>query len=67
MNTTQILRTQMGFLMDGKPLGDRTISKHLYELGTAQGKVEVHANTRAQARKIAEYVGHVVRDVNMVG
>lgn len=67
MNVTQILRTQMGFNMDRAPLGDRETSRHLYELGTAQGKVEVHADTRAQARKIAERVGHVVRDVNMVG
>lgn len=42
-------------------------AKHAYELGTEQGKVTVHANTRSQARKAAEGAGYTVRDVNMIG
>jgi hypothetical protein len=36
-------------------------------MGTDKGKVEVLANTRAQARKIAEKAGYSVHDVNMIG
>ncbi|WVS23938.1 hypothetical protein QkW1_15 [Ralstonia phage QkW1] len=42
-------------------------AKHLYELGTETGRIEVLADSRAQARKIAERAGYAVRDVNMVG
>jgi hypothetical protein len=48
-------------------LGDFSNSKHAYELGTNKGRVTVYANSRAQARKIAEREGLEVRDVNMVG
>lgn len=48
-------------------LGNIAKSAHLYEVGTTVGKIEVHANTRAIARRIAERAGYVVRDVNMVG
>ncbi|MGC3003437.1 hypothetical protein ACPF8X_34955 [Streptomyces sp. G35A] len=50
-----------------KTLGNLSNSKHSYELGTDKGRVTVYANTRAQARKIAEREGYEVRDVNMVG
>lgn len=46
-------------------------AKHLYELGvergSERGRIEVHANTRQQARGIAEQRGFTVKDVNMVG
>ena len=48
-------------------LGNEKGTFHLYELGTDKGRIEVLANTRAQARKIAEQAGYVVGDVNMVG
>jgi hypothetical protein len=47
-------------------LGSET-AKHLYEIGTANGRIEVQANNRSQAERIAEKAGYVVRDVNMVG
>ncbi len=48
-------------------LGSVEGTSHLFEVGTDKGRIEVLANTRAQARKIAERSGYVVRDVNMVG
>lgn len=48
-------------------LGNIKTAKHLYELGTDEGRIEVHAKTRGQARKIAEKAGYTVKDVNMVG
>lgn len=48
-------------------LGNFSNSKHAYELGTNKGRVTVYANSRGQARKIAEREGLEVRDVNMVG
>ena len=42
-------------------------TKHLYEVEVSQGVVQVEANTRAQAAKIAEAKGYTVRSVNMVG
>jgi hypothetical protein len=43
-------------------------AKHLYEIGVSPNEViEVEANNRAQAAKIAEKAGYTVRDVNMVG
>lgn len=48
-------------------LGNFKTAKHCYELNTETGKVTVDANTRAQARKLAEKAGYSVRDVNMVG
>jgi len=50
-------------------LGNHQTAKHLYELTVSKEgrKIEVHANTRSQARVIAERAGYVVRDVNMVG
>jgi hypothetical protein len=47
-------------------LGSKT-AKHLYEIGTDNGRIEVHAHNRSQAERIAEKAGYVVRDVNMVG
>jgi hypothetical protein len=41
-------------------------SRHMYELGTDRGRIEVEANTRAQAAAAAKRAGYVVRDVNMV-
>lgn len=49
-----------------KRIGNKS-SKHLYEVGTTAGRIEVDANSAAQARKIAEQHGYTVRDVNMVG
>lgn len=40
---------------------------HLFEIGTDKGRIEVEANTRAQAASIAKKAGYQVRDVNMVG
>lgn len=46
-------------------------AKHLYSMSVvllgARTKVEVFANNRSQATRIAERAGFVVRDVNMVG
>lgn len=42
-------------------------AKHLYEVGTDKGRIEVDANNRSQAVKLAEKHGYIVRDVNMVG
>ncbi len=42
-------------------------TKHLYEIGTDKGRIEVEANTRTQAANIARKAGYQVRDVNMVG
>lgn len=40
---------------------------HLYEIRTNKGRIEVEANTRAQAASIASKHGYEVLDVNMVG
>ena len=54
-------------------LGDRTITTHLYEVyvrvqgESGQKIVEVYANTRSQANKIASNEGYEVCSVNMVG
>ncbi len=48
-------------------LGKLEGTRHLYELGTDKGRIEVLANSSAQARKLAERAGFVVRDVNMTG
>lgn len=49
-------------------LGDILKSRHLYSLGVGGGwSIEVDANSRDQARRIAEREGYTVRDVNMVG
>lgn len=40
---------------------------HLYEIETESGAVRVEARDRAQARRIAERMGHTVRSVNMIG
>lgn len=42
-------------------------TRHLYEIGTDKGRIQVEANTRAQAANIARKAGYQVRDVNMVG
>ena len=42
-------------------------TRHLYEIGTDKGRIEVEANTREQAANIARKGGYQVRDVNMVG
>lgn len=42
-------------------------SRHLYELGTDKGTVEIEANTRTSAAAKAKKAGYVVHDVNMVG
>ncbi len=42
-------------------------SRHLYGIGTSEGRIEVEADSRAQARRVAELFGFVVRDVNMEG
>lgn len=42
-------------------------SRHLYEIGTQKGRIEVEANTRTQAASIAKQHGYEVHDVNMVG
>lgn len=48
-------------------LGAVHTARHLYEIGTDKGKIEVHAGTRTAAATIAKRAGYVVRDVNMVG
>lgn len=51
--------------------GNVKTAKHSYEVGTIIDgkitKVEVHANSSAQASKIVAGKGLEVRDVNMVG
>ena len=47
-------------------LGNKN-SEHLYEVGTEAGRIDIHANTRSQARVIAERAGFKVRDINMIG
>lgn len=42
-------------------------TKHLYEIGTDKGRIEVEANTRSQAFVIATNAGYEVHDINMVG
>ena len=46
-------------------------SKHLYEVETKVDgnivKIDVHADTRTQATKLAKAAGYEVRSVNMVG
>jgi hypothetical protein len=46
-------------------------AKHLYEVGTVidgqTTRIEVMANTAAQAGSIAKKNGYTVRDMNMVG
>nr|BDD48191.1 hypothetical protein 7 [Desulfobacterales bacterium] len=42
-------------------------TRHLFEIGTNKGRIEVEANTRSQAASIASKAGYSVRDVNMVG
>ena len=42
-------------------------TKHLFEIGTDKGRIEVEANTRAHAARLAREHGYQVRDVNMVG
>lgn len=49
-----------------KRIGNRN-ARHTYQLGTITDRILVDANTRTQARAIAERAGYVVRDVNMVG
>ncbi|MNJ16327.1 hypothetical protein D3C77_105880 [compost metagenome] len=50
-----------------KRIGNVATSKHTFELGTDKGRIMVDADTRAQARKLAEREGYEVRDVNMIG
>jgi hypothetical protein len=53
-----------------KSLGDSSprATRHLYDVEVAPSQyVEVYANTRAQANKIACQHGYEVRSVNMVG
>ncbi|MNK14361.1 hypothetical protein D3C87_324740 [compost metagenome] len=54
----------------------RQDARHLYELnvewvhpihGLQKMKIEVHANNRSQAARIAKDCGYTVRDMNMVG
>lgn len=44
---------------------------HLYEVevvkGTQRSKIEVSANTRGQASKLAKTHGYIVRSVNLIG
>lgn len=48
-------------------------TKHLYEISFADaegkhaGTVQVEANNRSQATRLAEKNGYAVRDINMVG
>jgi len=70
---TEILHTQMSFNSDAPArrivatLGNPYQGKHLFELGTDKGRIEVHANTRTGAASKAKREGYEVRDVNMVG
>ena len=47
-------------------IGNRNAA-HLYEIETTVGKIEVDANTAAQAGKIARDAGYTVMSVNMIG
>jgi len=40
---------------------------HLYQLTTNKGTIQVHANIRASAARIARECGYKVRDCNMIG
>lgn len=42
-------------------------AKHLYVIDTQIGDIDVRANTRAQAAKMARAAGYEVRSVNMEG
>lgn len=42
-------------------------TQHLYSLGTQKGTIEVEANNRAQAARIADRQGYIVNDCNMIG
>jgi hypothetical protein len=42
-------------------------ARHAYAIEVGAGEVKVYASNRAQAARIAEKAGHVVRSVNMIG
>jgi len=50
---------------------DTPNTRHLYEIGVrkigAAERIQVEANTRGQAARIAADAGYVVLDVNMIG
>lgn len=46
---------------------NKPLTKHLYEVGTDKGTIEVEADTRSHARQYAKKAGYEVHDVNMVG
>ena len=49
-------------------LGDLLKSRHLYAIGVGHGwSIEVDANNRDHAARIAEREGYTVHDVNMIG
>lgn len=50
-----------------KQINDSKNYTHSYELETDKGDIDVYANNRAQARKIAEESGYVVYSVNFTG
>lgn len=50
-----------------KTLGNPHTTRHLYQLNTDKGRIDVFANSRDGARKIAERAGYIVKDVNMIG